>query len=89
MFKRGQCVLNTVSVPDIDECAQSPAVCAQRCENAPGSFLCSCDTGFTLDVDGQTCNGENHEISCALIQGAGFDRNAVRLSSTYVIFLQS
>uniref|UniRef100_A0A670IX00 Latent transforming growth factor beta binding protein 4 n=1 Tax=Podarcis muralis TaxID=64176 RepID=A0A670IX00_PODMU len=33
--------------PDVDECSQSPPPCARgRCQNTPGSYQCSCPSGF-------------------------------------------
>jgi fibulin 1/2 len=40
---------------DIDECAQSLHNCAHVCTNTPGSYTCSCNSGFTLADDGRTC----------------------------------
>ena len=40
----------------MDEC--STDVCDQNCTNSVGSFMCSCNAGFELDSDGQTCNGQ-------------------------------
>jgi len=41
---------------DVDECDIDGA-CDQNCTNTNGSFICSCDDGYTLDSDGRTCNG--------------------------------
>ena len=38
-----------------DECAQSLHNCAHVCTNTPGSYTCSCNSGFTLADDGRTC----------------------------------
>ena len=40
---------------DIDECSGSHG-CEQECVNSPGSFICSCRHGYSLDGDGRTCN---------------------------------
>ena len=42
---------------DIDECALG--VCDHNCVNSVGSYTCSCRTGYQLNVDGHTCNGES------------------------------
>ncbi len=52
-------------VTDVDECSESTAVCTQLCTNTPGSFLCGCRAGFTLDEDLSACRGEALVHSCA------------------------
>ncbi|KAK2567531.1 Mucin-like protein, partial [Acropora cervicornis] len=49
---------------DIDECANklSNMSCAQECTNTPGSFQCSCSSGFSLNSDKRSCDAE---ISCS------------------------
>jgi len=49
---------NSSSYSDIDECATSNGGCEQICNNTIGSFYCSCDTGYQLDVNGLNCTGE-------------------------------
>ena len=44
--------------PDINECSEENGGCSQTCTNTEGSFNCGCNTGFVLDSDGATCNGE-------------------------------
>ena len=44
---------------DIDECAENTDGCDQGCTNTAGSFVCSCDSGFTLSSDGRTCIEDN------------------------------
>ena len=43
----------------MDECAADTDGCQQICTNTIGSFLCGCNTGFTLSVDGRTCSGKS------------------------------
>lgn len=44
---------------DINECQRYPGrLCGHKCENTPGSYLCSCSAGFRLSVDGRSCEGE-------------------------------
>ncbi|XP_025083996.1 fibrillin-2-like [Pomacea canaliculata] len=42
---------------DIDECSEP--VCDQHCNNAIGSFYCTCDDGFLWNQVTNRCNGEN------------------------------
>ena len=44
---------------DIDECSENSDNCSQNCSNTIGSYLCSCNDGFTLGSDQHTCNGIN------------------------------
>lgn len=49
--------LSPVSVPDVDECAESPAVCDGQgvCENTLGSYKCVCRPGYR--GNGTHCEG--------------------------------
>ena len=31
--------------------------CSQICTKTNGSFICECNSGYLLDIDGVTCNG--------------------------------
>ncbi len=44
---------------DIDECGRSPSVCSEHatCSNFPGSFVCSCNSGFS--GNGFICEGKS------------------------------
>ena len=44
--------------PDVDECSDENDGCSQTCTNTEGSYICGCNTGFVLDSNGATCNGE-------------------------------
>lgn len=44
---------------DVNECALLNGQCTQTCTNTPGSFLCSCDSGYVLNSDGLTCTGKS------------------------------
>ena len=43
---------------DINECAENNGGCAQICTNSAGSFMCSCNNGYILDVDRLFCKGK-------------------------------
>ncbi|KAK2519884.1 Egf [Columba guinea] len=41
---------------DIDECLEGGlGTCGQTCVNVPGSYVCSCLPGYTLDIDKRSC----------------------------------
>lgn len=46
--------------PDIDECAVNNGLgpCKLRCHNLPGSYRCSCSSGYILAGDGHSCFAE-------------------------------
>ena len=48
----------TLFHPDINECIDGTHNCPHICTNTEGSFNCDCNTGFVLDSNGATCNGE-------------------------------
>ena len=43
---------------DTNECVEGSARCDQQCTNTIGSYTCSCNPGYRLASDRQTCNGE-------------------------------
>ena len=45
---------------DMNACNRGTAGCTQICNNTLGSYICSCNSGYTLDADNHTCNGEGH-----------------------------
>lgn len=47
------------ALTDVNECWRYPGrLCAQTCENTPGSYHCSCTAGFSLAFDGKNCEGK-------------------------------
>ena len=50
---------------DINECAEETDRCEVDCANTIGSYSCNCNSGFIIDADGITCNGE-HAITYIL-----------------------
>lgn len=43
--------------PDVDECSLNPLLCAFRCHNTEGSYVCTCPAGYALREDGAMCRG--------------------------------
>ena len=43
---------------DVNECEEGDHLCTELCINTPGSYDCSCLSGYALDEDdGITCHG--------------------------------
>ena len=53
-----ECNLLYNSISDINECDHNNGGCAQLCNDTDGSFTCSCNPGYSLDVDGKSCIGK-------------------------------
>ena len=51
---------------DVNECATANGNCDQDCHNTNGSYYCTCDSGWRLDPDGHTCNGDDRNYSITL-----------------------
>ena len=49
--------IHIIYILDVNECATNNGGCSQICTNTDGSFVCSCNPGYTLAADGVTCNG--------------------------------
>ena len=47
---------------DINECNIVNGGCEYSCTNTIGSFKCSCDTGYQLNVNGLNCSGKNFKM---------------------------
>ena len=41
-------------------------MCAHNCQDTPGSYTCSCRSGYALNVDGHTCSSMNNNYYCLL-----------------------
>lgn len=42
---------------DTNECTVNNGNCSQLCTNTNGSYICSCELGYFLDVNNHSCNG--------------------------------
>lgn len=49
--------LNIKLIPDVDECTLRTDTCSQNCHDTPGSYTCSCNSGYILSDNGYNCNG--------------------------------
>ena len=55
-------LLYTSHLTDINECSDSNGGCDDDCINTIGSFYCECDSGYALQTNGKTCNGQLHVL---------------------------
>ena len=49
-------ITHTILTIDVDECITQPCNANAHCNNTEGSFLCTCDEGFS--GDGILCDGK-------------------------------
>ena len=49
-------VIFPVIYVDINECNTNKGGCEHSCSNTPGSYSCSCNTGYSLDLDNRGCS---------------------------------
>ena len=47
---------------DINECDNFNGDCDQICTNFAGSYTCSCQEGYVLNLDHQNCTGILHKL---------------------------
>ena len=46
-----------VLILDINECLDHNGGCNHMCINTPGSYYCSCNSGYELQADKHNCTG--------------------------------
>lgn len=51
-------IFMNVDLTDLNECLSENGGCRQICTNTVGSYVCSCNEGFTLASDGHNCTGK-------------------------------
>lgn len=58
------CLTRLLVLPDVNECQLSDNLCKHgQCINMPGTYQCSCDTGYQATPDRQGCVGEWNELT--------------------------
>ena len=67
----GECLCNTFwngtqCEDDVNECEMNPNICGENtdCNNTIGSYVCTCNAGFTLDNDGNCTVGRYFLYRC-------------------------
>ena len=51
------------SCSNVDECEDNVDGCDQECIDTPGSYVCTCNSGYTLNADdGVSCDGKNNAL---------------------------
>lgn len=70
---------------DIDECATDDGGCENTCTNTPGSFKCSCPTGFVLDLTRRNCSGEIYHSITYFIQTLYLYKVSFTLTITVIV----
>lgn len=54
--------VSSIFLPDINECQEDNGGCQHTCTNTPGSFVCACHSGYSLDVDKKSCQGNDRKL---------------------------
>ena len=65
---------------DVNECLEGIHECAQNCHNTPESYICSCDSGYSLNADRRNCTDIDE---CALNRD-GCTQNCQNTIGSYV-----
>ena len=74
-------IFMNVDLTDLNECLTENGGCRQTCTNTVGSYVCSCNEGFTLASDRRNCTGKpwprNFTIIIIIIAGAKTERELI------------
>src|SRR5690606_22186587 len=54
---------NRLACENINECAAGTDSCAQNCTDTPGSYVCSCNIGYTLAPNNLGCNANTYTVT--------------------------
>ena len=52
---------HALSVADVDECEANNGGCEQTCTDNEGGYECTCGTGWSLNKNKHSCDGEEEE----------------------------
>ena len=63
------------SCEDVNECSDNNGGCDDACINTPGSYSCSCSTGYMLLYDGKSCIDIDECLSIEDVCNGGDCRN--------------
>ena len=60
LTKRQQYSCETIHLPSVlpESMCSDEVICSQNCVRVFGVEVCSCNPGYTLDIDNVTCLGE-------------------------------
>ena len=77
-----------VSCDDVDECAETPAMCGQQCENTLGAYVCKCAPGYLREPDGRTCRQNSAIAPYLVFTNRYYLRNLSTDGEAYSLILQ-
>ena len=64
--------MTSFHITDHNECLDGTHECDQVCTNTDGSYICSCNTGYTLDSNGNSCTGKYAIMSTCISELCDF-----------------
>ena len=61
-----------IVVVDVNECTINNGGCEANCMDTEGSYVCSCEEGFELNINQHNCDGESQrlysQVNCAITE---------------------